>query len=138
MLLLGNLGADPELRNTNSGTAVMKMRIATSETYFDRNKEKQERTEWHNVVVWGKRAEGLAKFLAKGHRIFVEGGLRTTSYENKGGQKVYRTEIVASNIIVAGGGRDGGGQRKESSGAGGGGYGDEDYGASAEDDDVPF
>ena len=122
VLLFGNLGADPELKMTNGGQAVLKLRLATSESYLDRNKVRQDRTEWHSVVVWGKRAEALGKFLTKGSRIFVEGGLRTSSYEDKDGKKVYRTEIVASNIIL--GGRGGGG------GAGGGGGGDygDDFG----------
>src|SRR5215468_1859520 len=102
VMLLGNLGADPELRMTNGGQAVLKMRLATSETYLDRNRVRQERTEWHRVVVWGKRAEALSKFLTKGSRLFVEGGLRTSSYE-KEGIKRYTTEIVASEIIMAGG-----------------------------------
>src|ERR1044072_6092502 len=92
VLLLGNLGADPELRMTSGGQAVLKLRLATSETYLDRNKVRQERTEWHSVVVWGKRAEALSKFLTKASRIFVEGGIRTSSYEDKEGQKRYRTE----------------------------------------------
>jgi len=110
VLLFGNLGADPELKMTNGGQAVLKLRLATSESYLDRNKVRQDRTEWHSVVVWGKRAEALGKFLTKGARIFVEGGLRTSSYEDKDGKKVYRTEIVASNIILGGrGGGSGGG-----------------------------
>jgi single-strand DNA-binding protein len=100
--LLGNLGADPELRQTQAG-AVLKLRLATSETYLDKDKQKQERTEWHSVVLWGKRAEGLARILAKGSRLLVEGGLRTSSYEAEG-QKRYRTEVVASNILLQGGG----------------------------------
>ncbi|MEZ4224196.1 MAG: single-stranded DNA-binding protein [Polyangiaceae bacterium] len=151
VMLLGNLGADPELRMTSGGQAVLKMRLATSETYFDRNRVKQERTEWHNVVVWGKRAEALGKFLTKGSRLFVEGGLRTSSYEDRDGNKRYRTEIVANNIILAGsgggGGRGGGGGGSgprdddfgapdSSGGHGGGGFDDADYGGG--DDDIPF
>jgi single-strand DNA-binding protein len=100
--LLGNLGAEPELRQTGAG-AVLKLRLATSETFLDKDKQKQERTEWHTVTLWGKRAEGLARVLAKGSRLFVEGGLRTSSYE-KDGQKRYTTEVVASNILLQGGG----------------------------------
>lgn len=101
VMLLGNLGADPDLRFTQSGQAVLNMRLATAESYLDRDKNRQQRTEWHNVVVWGKRAEGLAKILGKGSSIFVEGGLRTSSYE-KDGEKRYKTEIVASNVILGG------------------------------------
>jgi single-strand DNA-binding protein len=116
VMLLGNLGADPELRMTSGGQAVLKLRLATSETYVDKNRQRQERTEWHNVVIWGKRAEALAKILTKGTRIFVEGGLRTSSYEDRDGHKRYRTEVVCSNILLQGSG-GGGGAR----GAGGGG-----------------
>jgi single-strand DNA-binding protein len=122
VMLLGNLGADPELKMTSGGQAVLKLRLATSETYLDRNKVRQERTEWHSVVVWGKRAEALGKFLTKGSRLFIEGGLRTSNYDDKDGNKRYRTEIVASNIILSGGGGRGGG-----GGAGGGGGGGADY-----------
>jgi single-strand DNA-binding protein len=148
VLLLGNLGADPELRMTSGGQAVLKLRLATSETYLDRNKVRQERTEWHNVVVWGKRAEALGKILSKGSRIFVEGGLRTSSYDDREGNKRYKTEIVAQNIILSGGGGGGGGRRSEGGGgaphdddggggAPSGGYGDADYGGGG-DDDIPF
>jgi len=154
VMLLGNLGADPELRMTNGGQAVLKIRLATSETYLDRNKVRQERTEWHSVVVWGKRAEALAKFLTKGSRIFVEGGLRTSSYDDKEGNKKYKTEVVANNIILSGSGGGGGGgggrggPRNEGgpgpsddgpapSGGGGGGFSDADYGGGG-DDEIPF
>jgi single-strand DNA-binding protein len=127
VMLLGNLGADPELRYTQSGQAVLNMRLATTESYLDRNKVRQERTDWHNVVLWGKRGEALAKFLTKGTTIFVEGGLRTSSYDDKEGNKRYKTEIHANNIILAGRGRGGGGAGGEMGegpgGAGGGGGG---------------
>lgn len=102
VLLFGNLGADPELRVTPSGQSVLKLRLATTESYVDRNNTRQERTEWHSVAIWGKRADALSKFLGKGDRVFIEGSLRTSSYE-KNGEKRYRTEIVASNIILGGG-----------------------------------
>jgi single-strand DNA-binding protein len=108
-MLLGNLGAEPELRMTSGGQAVLKLRLATSETYLDRNKARQERTEWHSVVVWGKRAEALAKILAKGSKIFVEGGLRTSSYDDRDGNKRYRTEVVAQNLLLLGRAGGGGG-----------------------------
>jgi single-strand DNA-binding protein len=166
VMLLGNLGADPELKMTSGGQAVLKLRLATSETYLDRNKVRQERTEWHSVVVWGKRAEALGKFLTKGSRLFIEGGLRTSNYDDKDGNKRYRTEIVASNIILSGGGGRGGGGGGGGGGgdynddfggpsggggarggggpssgggapSGGGGYDDHDYGGGG-DDDIPF
>jgi single-strand DNA-binding protein len=147
VMLLGNLGADPELRMTSGGQAVLKLRLATSETYLDRNKVRQERTEWHSVVVWGKRGEALAKILNKGSRIFVEGGLRTSSYDDKDGNKRYKTEVVANNIILSGGGGGRGGPRGDSGGpgpseegpapSGGGGFSDADYGGGG-DDEIPF
>src|SRR4051812_8031056 len=124
VMLLGNLGADPELRFTQGGQAVLNMRLATTESYLDKDKVRRERTDWHNVVVWGKRGEALAKILTKGSSVFIEGGLRTSSYDNKEGQKVYKTEIHASNILITGsrtrGGEGGGGGGYE--GGGGGGY----------------
>ena len=114
VMLLGNLGADPELRVT-AGGPVLKLRLATTETYLDKSNTRQERTEWHAVTLWGKRGEALSKFLTKGERIFVEGSLRTSSYE-KDGEKRYRTEVVATNIILAGRGQ---GERRSDEGSGG-------------------
>lgn len=101
VLLLGNLGANPELRFTASGTAVMNFRLATSETFVDRNKEPQSRTDWHNIVVWGARAQGLSKVLVKGTMVLVEGGLRTSSFE-KDGVRRYKTEVHARDIHLVG------------------------------------
>lgn len=120
VMLLGNLGADPELKMTQGGQSVLKLRLATTETYLDKNQTRQEKTEWHSVTLWGKRGEALAKFLTKGERIFVEGSLRTSSYE-KNGEKRYSTEINATNVILAGSGR-GRGQGAEEGGGGGGGF----------------
>lgn len=100
VMLLGNLGADPELRST-AGGSVLKLRLATTESYLDKSNTRQERTEWHSVTLWGKRGEALAKILAKGERIFVEGRLETSSYE-KDGEKRYRTEVVATNVVLNG------------------------------------
>jgi single-strand DNA-binding protein len=101
VILFGNLGSDPELRYTANGTAVLSLRIATNESFLDKNREVQERTEWHTVVVWGTRAEALAKTLTKGAGLLVEGGLRTSSYE-KEGVKRYRTEVHAREICLSG------------------------------------
>ena len=120
VMLLGNLGADPELRYTQSGQAVLNMRIATTESYLDRNKVRQERTDWHAVVLWGKRGEALAKFLTKGSTVFIEGGLRTSTYDDKEGNKRYKTEVHATNIILAGRGRGGGAEAGDPSAGGGG------------------
>jgi single-strand DNA-binding protein len=143
---LGNLAADPELRVTSGGQAVLKLRLACSESYLDRNKVRQERTEFLNVVVWGKRAEGLAKILTNGSRIFVEGSLRTSSYDDRDGNKRYKTEINVTNVLLCGGsrgGEGGGGSRSGGNvrdGGGGdadGGQDDFDYGGNG-DDDIPF
>lgn len=108
VMLLGSLGADPEYRVTQGGQGVLNMRLATNESYFDKKQNKRvERTDWHTVVLWGARAEALSKFLAKGASIFVEGSLRTSSYDNREGVKVWKTEVVATNVILAGGKRDG-------------------------------
>src|ERR1700734_3416753 len=117
VMLLGNLGQDPELKMIAGGQAVLNLRLATTETYLDKNNTRQERTDWHTVTVWGKRAEALAKFLTKGSQIFVEGRIQTRSYE-KNGEKRYATDIVANNIILTG---RRGGQEREASGDGGGG-----------------
>jgi single-strand DNA-binding protein len=124
VMLLGNLGADPELRVTAGGQSVLKLRLATTESYLDKNGVRQERTDWHSVTVWGKRGEALSKFLTKGSSIFVEGRIQTGSYE-KNGEKRYRTEIVANNIILAGRGRGGDAVHE-----GGGGGGQRSYGGS--------
>lgn len=160
VMLLGNLGADPELRVTPGGQAVLKLRLATNETYLDRNNVRQERTEWHRVTVWGRRAEALGKILTKGDLLFVEGRLQTSSYE-KNGEKRYSTEVVANNIVLPGSGR---GARGEGAAAREGGRGAprdashqshqpppaDDYdagssggggdfgGAAPADDDIPF
>jgi single-strand DNA-binding protein len=106
VLLLGNLGADPELKMTQSGTSVLKIRLATTERYQDKSGVWQDRTDWHSVVVWGKRGESLHKILSKGSTIFVEGSLRTSSYE-KDGEKRYRTEVIAKSVILCGRGQGG-------------------------------
>lgn len=96
-MLIGNLGADPELKYTQGGTAVANFTLATTESWT-KDGEKQEKTEWHRVVVWQKLAEVAAKFLKKGSKAYVEGKVTYRSFENKDGQKVYMTEIVASDI----------------------------------------
>src|SRR5437762_3177861 len=102
VIIIGNLGADPELKATPSGTSVCNMRIATTETWKDKGGQKQEKTEWHRVTVWGVMGENCAKYLAKGRSVYVEGRLETRSYE-KDGQKHYATDIVATNVVFLGG-----------------------------------
>lgn len=104
VILVGNLGADPELRYTASGMAVAKFRIATSETYTDRQGTRQERTEWHQVVAWGKLAEICGQYLSKGRLVFIEGRVRSRSWEQEG-VKRYAFEIVADTMKMLGPGR---------------------------------
>lgn len=102
--LIGNLGAAPELRHTQGGEPVLNIRIATTEKWYDRQSQAQkEHTEWHNVVLWGKRGEALARILDKGSTIYVDGSLRSSTYE-KNGQTHYKTEIKARELILLGGG----------------------------------
>ncbi len=104
VILVGNLGADPELRYTAAGTAVAKFRIATSETFTDKNGQKQERTEWHRITAWGKLAEICGQYLAKGRLVYIEGRIRSDTWEQEG-VKRYSYEIVADNLRMLGGGR---------------------------------
>jgi single-strand DNA-binding protein len=103
VLLIGRLGNNPEIRYTNTGTAVANFNLATSENWNDKNGQRQERTEWHRVVVWGKLAELCEKYLSKGRQCFVEGRLQTRSWDDKDGNKRYTTEIVAATIQFLGG-----------------------------------
>ncbi len=102
VILLGRLGQDPELKHTPSGSAVCNFSLATSEYWADKNGQKQERTEWHRVVVWGKLAELCNQYLAKGRQAFVEGRLQTRSWDDQSGQKKYTTEIVATTVQFIG------------------------------------
>jgi single-strand DNA-binding protein len=102
VILVGNLGADPELRYTASGTAVAKFRIATSERFTDREGNRQERTEWHRIVAWRKLAEICGQYLAKGKQVYIEGKIRNDTWE-KDGVKQYSYEIVADNMVMLGG-----------------------------------
>ena len=155
VMLLGNLGADPELRYTQGGQAVLNLRLATTESYLDRDRVRKDRTDWHNVVVWGKRGEGLSKILSKGSSIFVEGSLRTSSFEGRDGVKRYKTEINARNVLLTGGG-GGGGRGRGGFDEGRGGFDSRDAGGPPmdpgpaydqgppagagfdDDDDIPF
>jgi len=106
-MLIGNLGADPELRFTTNNRPVLKFRLATTESYMDQNQTRQEVTHWHQVVLWGKRGEALSKILSKGSRVYVEGRIETRSYEDSNGVKKSATDIVASNLILLGGRNEG-------------------------------
>lgn len=103
VMLIGRLGQDPELKFTPSGMAVCNFSMATSESWTDKNGQRQERTEWHRIVVWGKQAENCNKYLNKGSQAFIEGSLQTRSWEDQQGQKKYTTEIIAKSIQFLGG-----------------------------------
>lgn len=142
VILIGRLGKDPEIRSTPQGTTVAKFTIATDERFTDRSGEKQERTEWHNIVAWSKLAEICGQYLKKGKLVYIEGSLRTDSWDDKEtGQKRYRTEIVAQNMqMLDRRGDEGGGGSY-----GGGGYAGAKKGGSSsapemmeDDEEVPF
>ena len=117
VILVGNLGRDAELRYTPGGAAVARLRLATSETWNDKNTgQRQEHTEWHSVDVWGKRAEALQQYLTKGLKIYVEGSLRTRQWEDRDGNKRYSTDIRADRIEFLDGRGEGGGRRSEGGG----------------------
>lgn len=99
-ILIGRLGADPELRYTTGGRAILKFRLATNESWKDQNGQKQERTDWHNVVIWGKRAEALNGMLEKGRRVGIDGRIRSGKYEAKDGTTKYRVDIEAQNLVL--------------------------------------
>ena len=109
VILIGNLGADPEVRYTSGNQAVADLRLATSRRWRDKNNEMQEDTQWHRVVVWGRQAEQCKEYLSKGRQVFVEGRLQTRSWEDRDGNKRYTTEVVAQTIQFLGGGARGGG-----------------------------
>ncbi|MEO8700662.1 MAG: single-stranded DNA-binding protein [Kofleriaceae bacterium] len=121
VILVGHLGADPDMRYTPSGQGVCELRLATSESWNDKNGQRQERTEWHRIVVWGKRAEVCSKYLSKGRQVFVEGRIQTRNYDDKDGNKRYITEIIANDVqFLGGGGREGGAPGGGGGGGGGG------------------
>ena len=125
VILLGNLGKDPETRFTPNGKAVTRFSLATSNTWVGANGEKQQATEWHTVVVWGKQGEACGQYLEKGRQVYVEGTLRQRSYENKEGKEQHVTEIVAQKVRFLGGTSNGKNSESEP--------------APAEtDDDIPF
>lgn len=108
VILIGNLGKDPEIRTMESGRKVANFPLATTEVYRDRSGERVETTEWHNIVLWGPSAEVAEKYLRKGMQVFIEGKLRTRSYEDKEGAKKYITEIQGQTLTMLGGKQQGG------------------------------
>ncbi|WP_242923704.1 single-stranded DNA-binding protein [Pontibacter liquoris] len=152
VILVGNLGKDPEIRHLEGGVAVARFPIATSETFKDKNGAKQERTEWHNIVLWRGLAEVAEKYLRKGQSVYIEGKIRTNNYQDKEGVQRYSTEIVADNMTMLGGRSENGGSGNfqeqstaASSGSFGGGSAASSAGSNAssfqnsdEPDDLPF
>jgi single-strand DNA-binding protein len=100
VILIGNLGKDPELRNFEGGNVVANFTLATTEVYRDKNQNKVEHTEWHNIAMWGKLADIAGKLLRKGSKVYVEGRIKTRSWEDKEGNKRYTTEIIAENFTL--------------------------------------
>jgi len=136
VILVGNLGRDPEVRSTPSGQPVATFSLATNRKWKDQSGNRQEETEWHNIVCWGRQAEIAGQYLTKGKQIYVEGRLQTRSWEDKqSGEKKYRTEVICQNFQMLGarGGYDGGAQSPASSPEAPG-----DFQAQPEDDDIPF
>jgi single-strand DNA-binding protein len=115
VILVGRLGQDPELNYTNSGTAVCNMRMATGDSYTNRDGERVDTTEWHDVVAWGGLGETCGEYLEKGRQVYVEGSLQTRSWEDRDGNKRYSTEVKARDVVFLSGG-DGGGRRGSSGG----------------------
>lgn len=152
VILLGNLGKDPEVKYTPSGVPVAKFSLATNERYKDKGGEWQERTEWHNIVAWQRLAEIVGEYVKKGSKIYIEGRLQTSSWEDKqSGEKKYRTEIVASDLVLLSGRGEGGGGgdyegRSSSRGAAASGssldqrtpHADEHAPTEITDEDIPF
>jgi single-strand DNA-binding protein len=153
VILIGNLGADPELKYTPSNRPVCNLSVATNEVFKDKAGQRQERTEWHRVTVWGEQAEHCSKYLSKGRSVYVEGRLQTRSWDDKEGKKRYSTDIVADRVVFLSGasGEGGGARRGQGGGQSRGGWGDEGGGGppasepsepasgpGPSDDDIPF
>src|SRR5713226_6610004 len=144
VILVGNLGRDAELRYTPGGAAVATINMATTEVWNDKGGQRQEKTEWHRVVLWGKTAESLAEYLTKGKQIYVEGRLQTRQWDDKDGNKRYTTEIRGDRIVLlGGGGRGGAGMSRGATGSdeslgGQGGAPVPDASEPITDDDIPF
>jgi single-strand DNA-binding protein len=141
-ILIGNLGADPEMRYTQGGKAVANLRIATSERWKDKQTgEQQERTEWHRVVLFGKLGEIAGEYLKKGSQVYLEGRIQTRKWQGQDGQDRYSTEIVADTMQMLGGRGEGGGGRADyerNQGVDESPPAIESSGADLEDDDIPF
>ncbi len=142
VIIVGNVGRDPELRSTQGGQAVATFSVATSERFKDKEGQPQERTEWHRVVAWGRLAEICGEYLRKGKQVYIEGRLQTRDWEDKDGHKRYTTEVVANVMQMLGRrGDDGGSPYEESSsrsGIGGDPAAQAPAGGGGGDDEIPF
>jgi single-strand DNA-binding protein len=134
VILIGNLGKDPEVRFTAGGRAVARFSVATSDAWTDAEGQRQERTEWHNIVVWGKQAESCGQYLQKGRQVFIEGSIRYRSYDDKEGNKKYITEVNALRVQFLGGGGGGRGAAPRGDSQGG----DVPSPPPGEEEDIPF
>jgi len=131
VILIGNLGKDPEVRYTAAGTAVASFSLATSEKFKNKGGEWEEKTEWHNITLWARLAEVAGEYLAKGKTIYVEGRLQTRKWQDRDGKDRYTTEIVGEKMLMLGGG---GGNGNHGSGGGSGGH----AGSGSDVGDMPF
>ena len=141
VMIIGHLGRDPEMRALPSGQQVANFSLATSRRYKDRDGNRKDETEWHNIVVFGKQAEIAGQYLTKGKMVFVEGRIQTRSWDDKeSGKKQYKTEIICDNFQMLGSKGDGGGggQRDSGTSAPSGGGHDGGGGGDFQDDDIPF
>ena len=139
-IIVGNLGSDPELRHTNSGTSVCNFSVATNRKYKDGSGEYQEETEWHRIVVFGKSADNCSRYLSKGRQVYVEGRLQTREWTDKQGNTRKSTEIVAFKVDFLRSQGDGGGSKKRNSNTSSNPPRSNPYGGSGSglDDDIPF
>ena len=138
VILIGNLGKDPEVRFTAGGKAVARFSVATSEQWSDTEGQRQERTEWHNIVVWGKQAESCGQYLQKGRQVYIEGRIQSRSYDDKEGNKKYITEVNAQRVQFLGGGGGRGGAPRDQQGGGAEAPSMPGGGGGGEEEDIPF
>ena len=134
VILVGRLGKDPEVKYTQGGTAIARFSLATDEVWKDQSGEKQQKTEWHNIVAWNKLAEICGQYLAKGRLVYIEGRLQTRNWEDKDGNKRTTTEIRADNMVMLGGKPDEGRQEKSAAAPPSDAHGDTEI----TDNDIPF
>ena len=138
VILIGNLGRDPEVRYTQGGAAVANFTLATNEVWNDKSGQRQERTEWHNIDLWGKQAESLSEYLVKGKQVYVEGRLQTDEYTDKEGNKRKTTRVRCDRVVLLGGGGRGASMDRGSDHSGGHAPAPVEASEPLTDDDIPF